>query len=320
MERVNDFSQIGNLNGIPKPRTFHRGDIYYIENTNPLTGSEQSKTRPGIIVGNNKQNETSKTIQIVWLTSQYKAKLPTHVNVMGEYPSIALCENVISVSIDRVGDFIKSCTASEMSQIDRALKISLALTDSKESNSQMYTVETIFSDNPLLSDAMALVNDIMEISKSIHTANEIIQQMQNAKEVYLYNEKPIFLNCILNECDQVSIKEFMISKVARNKSALEKELESKIHPQAVEKVAEKAEEPKISEPKAETSLNFGDRDEKIVDLYVNQGMTYAEVAKEVFVSTATVQKVITSKGLSRPKGRAKKETTPSCEYSEQQTA
>ena len=106
---------------------YQRGDAFYIEGTMNGTGSEQAYTRPGIIVSNNMGNQYSKTVEIVYLTTAHKKPLPTHVNVMCEKPSIALCESVFTVDKTRLGTYIGTCTKDEMEQINEALLISLGL-------------------------------------------------------------------------------------------------------------------------------------------------------------------------------------------------
>nr|DAK83799.1 MAG TPA: PemK-like protein [Caudoviricetes sp.] len=105
-----------------------RGDIFFIDRPLDAVASEQDKMRPGIIVSNDKNNAHSTNIEVVFLTSAYKKYLPTHVPICaaGRH-STALCENVQTVSTERFGSYIGRCSASEMRQIDRALKISLDL-------------------------------------------------------------------------------------------------------------------------------------------------------------------------------------------------
>jgi len=104
-----------------------RGDIVYIEKY-ATTGSEQQAGRPAIIVSNDMNNEYSETVEIVYLTTSPKNNLPTHVTIRSApRESIALCEQITSVSKMKVGDFICSASAEEMSQVDIALLISLDL-------------------------------------------------------------------------------------------------------------------------------------------------------------------------------------------------
>lgn len=104
----------------------YRGDIYYIDPF-PAAGSEQKAGRPGLIVSNDKNNKYSPNVEIVFLTSQEKKPLPTHVPVMCRVPSTALCENILTVSKDRLSSFIRTCTEEELKSIDAALLSSLGI-------------------------------------------------------------------------------------------------------------------------------------------------------------------------------------------------
>ena len=105
-----------------------RGDIYYVERSQyaPSTGSEQWSGRPAIIVSNDKNNEFSQTVEVVYLTTRPKVDLPTHIDIRSTGKlSVALCEQVTSVAIDRLGNYVAYCTDQEMQMIDAALAISL---------------------------------------------------------------------------------------------------------------------------------------------------------------------------------------------------
>ena len=105
-----------------------RGDIFYIDK-HPVVGSEQQAGRPAIIVSNEKNNRHSSTVEVVYLTTQPKVELPTHVNISSApRQSVALCEQVTSISVDRIGDKVGRLTQREMTQVDIALLVSLDLT------------------------------------------------------------------------------------------------------------------------------------------------------------------------------------------------
>jgi mRNA interferase MazF len=112
----------------------YRGDIFYVNNNAYVTGSEQKSGRPGIIVSNDMANKHSPNVSVVYLTTQEKKPLPTHVDILCTLPSTALCETIQTVSKERLGDFVKSCTTSEMEKIDKAICCALALTVEEESS------------------------------------------------------------------------------------------------------------------------------------------------------------------------------------------
>lgn len=105
---------------------FYREDIFFIAHS-PVSGSEQGGHRPGVIVSNDLANRYSPNVEVVFLTSQEKKPMPTHVPVQCKVPSTALCENIQTVSKERLDGFVRSCTAEEMKQIDSALLYSLGI-------------------------------------------------------------------------------------------------------------------------------------------------------------------------------------------------
>lgn len=104
----------------------YRGDIFYVAK-GKYQSSEQGGERPAVVVSNNSCNHFSDCVEIVYLTSQTKKPLPTHVEVVCRCLSTALCEQIYTVHKDRLTDYVRSCTADEMRRIDNALKISLGL-------------------------------------------------------------------------------------------------------------------------------------------------------------------------------------------------
>ena len=102
-----------------------RGDIFYVNRVETI-GAEQHSGRPAIVVSNHVCNERSPVVEVVYLTCQYKKPLPTHVRVesVGRR-SIALCEQITSVDVSRLGDYKGHLTDKEMEKVDRALMQSL---------------------------------------------------------------------------------------------------------------------------------------------------------------------------------------------------
>lgn len=92
-----------------------RGEIYYIESTYRETGNEQRGGRPAVIVSNDKNNENSEVVEVVYMTTKPKNDLPTHVFIRSALsPSTVLCEQVNSVSVKRIGTLIGKLTKSEL--------------------------------------------------------------------------------------------------------------------------------------------------------------------------------------------------------------
>ena len=109
---------------------FQRGDIYFIR-LGSGTGSEQSGTRPAVILQNDVGNTHSPTLIVATLTSktEKKAAQPTHCLVEPEKlePSIVQAEQIFTIDKSRIQNFAGHLTPEEMSRVDDAVKISLAL-------------------------------------------------------------------------------------------------------------------------------------------------------------------------------------------------
>ena len=102
-----------------------RGDIWYVRKDN-YTGCEQAAGRPAIIVSNEKNNASSETVEVVYLTTQPKKDLPTHVLIRSsERESTAICEQITTVSVDRLLGNKGHLTPAEMTNVEVAMLISL---------------------------------------------------------------------------------------------------------------------------------------------------------------------------------------------------
>ena len=105
-----------------------RGDIWYVESSYAAVGSEQRPGRPAIAVSNDKNNQHSSTVEMVYLTTQPKHDLPTHVTIRStNRVSTAICEQITTVAVDRIGSYYGHVTDEEMAAIDRAMLVSLGI-------------------------------------------------------------------------------------------------------------------------------------------------------------------------------------------------
>lgn len=104
-----------------------RGDIYYIQRHDTV-GAEIMKARPGVIVSADELNATSNVVEVVYLTTQPKREMPTHVLIESTgRTSTALCEHVDYVARELIGDYCGRCTDEEMRGINTALIHALSL-------------------------------------------------------------------------------------------------------------------------------------------------------------------------------------------------
>ncbi len=84
--------------------------------------------RPAVIVSNDKNNAKSNTVEVVYMTTKPKTDLPTHVYIESALrPSTLLCEQISTVSEERIGEWIGELTDDEVKELDVALAISLGM-------------------------------------------------------------------------------------------------------------------------------------------------------------------------------------------------
>lgn len=106
-----------------------RGDVYYAA-LNPVIGSEQSGTRPVLILQNNTGNKFAPTVIVAAITGKQKKHLPTHVSVnIPELPkdSIILLEQIRTVDKRRLREYIGSLDNPQMKKVEQAANISLGM-------------------------------------------------------------------------------------------------------------------------------------------------------------------------------------------------
>lgn len=159
-----------------------RGDIYWITKNpyRPTEGSVQSPGRPGIVVSNDANNACSNTFEIVYLTSKQKKALPTHCTInSAPKPSIALCEQVQTISDEQLQEYIAHCTEEEMAEIDRCITISLGLPEPDSGRERPVSDSPFFTDEEV--NTMALT--ITRYEKELAAANarvELLKDMYNS--------------------------------------------------------------------------------------------------------------------------------------------
>lgn len=110
-----------------------RGEVYWVR-LDPIEGSEQAGTRPGVIVSRNAINQYSPVVVICPLTS---ARLLTRLypsDVLVQAPegglqvdSVVLTLQVRAVAKSRLQQRLGQLEPDTMAQVDRALKITLDL-------------------------------------------------------------------------------------------------------------------------------------------------------------------------------------------------
>lgn len=115
---------------ITQKSTITRGDVFFAD-LGQGAGSEQSGSRPVIVLQNNIGNRHSPTVIVAPLTSKRKKTLPTHVLVpkLGglQYDSLVLTEQIRVIDRSRMGRYVGQVCNELQSKIDKALAVSLGM-------------------------------------------------------------------------------------------------------------------------------------------------------------------------------------------------
>jgi mRNA interferase MazF len=109
-----------------------RGEIYLVA-LDPVVGKEISKTRPGVIISHDKNNEFSGTVTILPITSRNLGRIyPFEVFLSkgsGSLPkdSKVKADQIRTLDKTRIIRLIGKLRKDEINEIEKALKIHLAL-------------------------------------------------------------------------------------------------------------------------------------------------------------------------------------------------
>ncbi|MCH9019445.1 MAG: type II toxin-antitoxin system PemK/MazF family toxin [Proteobacteria bacterium] len=105
-----------------------RGDVYWVR-LDPTEGVEIRKTRPAIIVSNDRANRHLESVTVVPLTSSVRRVSPSQALVEIEgVPGKAMIDQIRSVAKQRiVGTRIGRLTPAAMAEVEMAMRTHLAL-------------------------------------------------------------------------------------------------------------------------------------------------------------------------------------------------
>lgn len=107
-----------------------RGEIYYISNPDFKNKAphEQAGVRPAVVVSNDIGNLHAPIVTVAPLTAKKKKFLPTHVKTeaTGRLSTI-LCEQIITVSKDRLLNYAGFLSTDELEELNKAVSVSLGI-------------------------------------------------------------------------------------------------------------------------------------------------------------------------------------------------
>ena len=113
-------------------RKIKRGDIYYADLSYGV-GSEQSGTRPVLVIQNNTGNNHSGTIIVAAITSKLERKyiIPTHCRIQAQYGlarvSYILLEQIQTIDKSRLKEYIGTLDDKAIRKVNKALSVSVGL-------------------------------------------------------------------------------------------------------------------------------------------------------------------------------------------------
>lgn len=106
-----------------------RGEIYYIKKGDTIcTGSETWSNRHAVIVTNNKTNQSSNVVQVVYITTQECTNPHTHVDISTKTINrTAKCEQVVPVDKSRISEYKGYVSKAQLKAISEAMAYNLKI-------------------------------------------------------------------------------------------------------------------------------------------------------------------------------------------------
>ena len=163
-------------------KTLRRGDVYYVKNPY-ATGSEMWGSRPALILSNEKLHESTGTVSVCYITSKQKAPYPTRVSITtNRANSIVLCEQIYTVSKERVENFLCHISDEEMKKVEHALMISLGMNHAPHETNRSYACTKNTSSTSTTDTEIAVMKAELQIYKKFYerTMQLDVSQMESS--------------------------------------------------------------------------------------------------------------------------------------------
>ena len=164
---------------------YKRGDIFYVKWRNPngdeAVGSEIQAGRPAVIVSGDIGNANNSNVTVVYLTSQEKRPMSVHAPVICKVPSTALCEQIYTISKERLGDYVRTCTDEEMRGIDNGIRCALALNEGiRKVDDDSHRIRELEANEGKM---QAMQADLERAAATIAALEEEIAQAEETRQV-----------------------------------------------------------------------------------------------------------------------------------------
>ena len=144
-----------------------KGDIYFLERNG-------KSDIPVVIVSNNIGNHFSDYVNVVYMANDINRPMPTHVELNCRGLSTAMCEQIHCVKKERLTEFVRSCTDTEINKLDAALMLSCGIKYDKDE-----IIDQLQYDNQLLDSIIKQhESHVASLQEELKDANEIIENMK----------------------------------------------------------------------------------------------------------------------------------------------
>lgn len=186
-----------------KVQKFKRGQIWWYKAGTSFDGSIQGKSRPVIIMSNDFANEYSSVLLAIPCTTSIKKNMPTHLSFeMYNVTNTALAENLMSINIDKIGDYIGTVDDVLLKKLEEIMQIALGL-----NISNLVIRKDAVDEKPVIcTDDKELIIDNTEIDKSIDN-----KPKRHRKSKFTDDDRIRFLNDYETHTNQYMCKKYNIN-------------------------------------------------------------------------------------------------------------